>query len=166
MEPRNDTQKKLIWNTGSLLPIFCMQLKTHSPKCKIRIAPPIQEYQTAKVLGSWVWLQVFLKGFLKGFLKNHLAFRTGPSAPTKCLVGYWNEHMQAQALRKFEKSHIVSFFFFNILKGFVPLALGGCSHILDTYCLASSMDICSKEHPFVSGINMITKASDARLIIV
>lgn len=73
--------------------------------------------------------------------------------------------MQAQALREWEKSHIVSFFF-SMLKGFAPLALGGCSHILGTYRLASSTDICSKEHPFVSGINMITKASDARLIIV
>lgn len=38
-----------------------------------------------------------------------------PSAPTKCLVGYWDQHVQAQALRESEFSHILSFFsFFSI----------------------------------------------------
>lgn len=74
--------------------------------------------------------------------------------------------MQAQALRELDFSHSFPFFQYVALKVFVPLAPGGCGYMLDTYCLASSMDICSKEHPFVSGINTITKARDARLIIV
>lgn len=34
-----------------------------------------------------------------------------------------------------------------------------------TYAFASSIDICSKEHPFVSGINTTTNTRAARLII-
>lgn len=36
----------------------------------------------------------------------------------------------------------------------------------NTYAFASSTDICSKEHPFVSGINTTTKTRHARLMIV
>lgn len=36
----------------------------------------------------------------------------------------------------------------------------------NTYAFDSSIDICSKEHPFVSGINRTTKARDVRLMTV
>jgi hypothetical protein len=49
---------------------------------------------------------------------------------------------------------------------YVKTALQTKTKDTNTYAFASSTDICSKEHPLVSGINRTTKASDARLMIV
>ena len=102
---------------------------------------------------------------------NHHPFTASPSAPAKCLLGHWDQHVQAQALTEsdFSRKKQCRFLFFSMWH-WKALSLWHLGDVvtgsLGTYCLASSMDICSKEHPFVSGINTITKARDARLIIV
>lgn len=149
------------WSTGDRVivpPFSWLQVKTYNPNGRARLPPP-QNATQQMCLGvrqSLVLLETTIPSGSVLPQQQSVYFARWASM---CKLKFWKNMTFP---KKYQYSLFVSTHHWEALS----LWHHRDAVTLCTYSLANSMDICSNEHPFVSGINKITKARDARLITV